>query len=249
MHYTSYKQKPELSWYTVRQHGVERDTRRAWPWQDLLGCYRVHHWHICLAGTSLETSRDEQNLTRPAKTLYIGLTTPLKNVPGPWYSRFTNQLLKNAVTGGRRIFYIDDLHKKYGPVVRISPNEVAISDAEGFKQIHAVSSKFTKSIWYEKLTHFPRLSVFTMRNPKQHAARRRLFARAFSKSYLRENWEPTVKQKCQLAVKNIKRQAEEGSADVLKWWTFMATDIVGRLGFGESFGMLELGHVCISPFL
>jgi len=173
----------------------------------------------------------------------------LKNVPGPWYSRFTNQILKNAVTGGRRIFYIDDLHKKYGPVVRISPNEVAISDPEGFKQIHAVTSKFTKSIWYEKLTHFPRLSVFTMRNPKQHAARRKLFARAFSKSYLRENWESTVKDKCRLAVQSIKKQAEGGSADVLKWWTFMATDIVGRLGFGESFGMLELGHVChtVSP--
>jgi len=65
-------------------------------------------------------------------------------VPGPFFSRFSNLLLKRAVTGGRRIFYIDDLHRKYGPVVRISPKEVAVSDIEGFKQIHAVSSKFTK---------------------------------------------------------------------------------------------------------
>jgi len=110
-----------------------------------------------------------------------------------------------------------------------------------------VSSKFKKDIWYEKLTNFPRLSVFTMRDPKQHAQRRKLFARGFSKSYLREHWEGVVKAKARLAVEKIQRDAEDGSADLLKWWTFMATDIVGRLGFGESFGMLELGHVRTVP--
>lgn len=115
-------------------------------------------------------------------------------------------MLKQAVTGGRRIFYIDDLHRDYGPVLRISPTEVAVSDIEGFKQIRAVSSKFTKDIWYEKLTNFPRHSVFTMRNPKDHAQRRKLFARGFSETYLREHWEGVIKEICQLAVENIKRE-------------------------------------------
>jgi hypothetical protein len=177
------------------------------------------------------------------QTLYTGLTNPLRKVPGPWYALFTNQILKNAVTGGRRIFYIDSLHQKYGPVVRISPTEVAVSDIDGFKQIHAVSSKFTKDIWYEKLTNFPRHSVFTLRDPKKHAQRRKLFARGFSKSYLREHWGNAVSEKCKLAVWKIRQDAKAGNADLLKWWTFMATDIVGLLGFGESFGMLELGRV------
>lgn len=177
------------------------------------------------------------------QTIYVSFTSPLKDVPGPWISRYTNLQLKFAVTGGRRIFYIDDLHKKYGPIVRISPKEVAVADPAAFKQIHAVSSKFTKDIWYEKLTNFPRLSVFTMRNPREHGQRRKLFARGFSKSYLREHWEPTVREKTFLAVEKIKVDAQTGVADLLKWWTFMATDIVGVLGFGESFGMLELGKV------
>jgi cytochrome P450 len=175
--------------------------------------------------------------------VYLSLTSPLRKVPGPWISRYTNLQLKFAVTGGRRIFYIDDLHKKYGPIVRISPTEVAVADPAAFKQIHAVSSKFAKDIWYEKLTNFPRLSVFTMRNPREHGQRRKLFARGFSKTYLREHWEPTVREKTLLAVEKIKGDAQTGVADVLKWWTFMATDIVGILGFGESFGMLELGKV------
>lgn len=41
-------------------------------------------------------------------------------------------------------------------------------------------------------------------------------------------------------------RAKDGSverADLMQWWTFLATDTVGRLGFGESFGMLEKGEV------
>lgn len=177
------------------------------------------------------------------RILYRATTSPLRSIPGPWYSLYTNLVLKKAVTGGKRIFYIDSLHQNYGSIVRISPTEVAVSDIEAFKQIHAVSSKFIKSIWYDKLTNFPTHSVFTIRDPKKHAARRRVFAKGFSKSYLREHWEPTVREKCQLAVSKIREQGlKEGSVDLMSWWTFMASDIVGCLGFGESFGMLELGH-------
>ncbi len=36
-----------------------------------------------------------------------------------------------------------------------------------------------------------------------------------------------------------------GVADVFKWWTFMATDVIGELSFGESFRMLEHGKVSL----
>lgn len=177
------------------------------------------------------------------------LSSPLRHIPGPWYSNITNLALKRAVIGGRRIFYIDSLHQQYGAVVRISPTEVAVSDVEGFKQIHAVSSKSTKDAWYEKLTNFPHHSVFTMRNPKDHAQRRRFFARGFSKTYLREHWEGTIKEKCRFAVEQMRKDAIAGSCDVLKWSGFMAADIIGCIGFGESFGLLERGEVSTSRHL
>ncbi|KAF2719188.1 cytochrome P450 [Polychaeton citri CBS 116435] len=176
--------------------------------------------------------------------LYSASTSPLRSLPGPWLSHFTNQQLKSAVTGGRRIFYIDQLHKKYGPVVRISPDEVAIYDVEGFRKIHAVSGGFTKGDFYTKLTNFPRHSVFTLRDPKSHGVRRRLFARGFSKTYLRDNWEKIVREKVQLCVDKISGDAKKhgGKVDIFEWWSLMGADIVGCLCFGESFGMLELGH-------
>ncbi|GKT66358.1 cytochrome P450 [Colletotrichum tofieldiae] len=81
-----------------------------------------------------------------------------------------------------------------------------------------------------------------MVDPKQHAARRKLFARAFTSASLRQNWEPVVRQKVERAVDRIKADALNGKADLLKWWTLMTTDVIAQLSFGESFEMLELGE-------
>lgn len=86
------------------------------------------------------------------------------------------------------------LHEQYGSYVQISPNEVAVADAAGFKRIHALNSGFSKTQWYTDLTLIERQGVFSMPGGKPHADRRRLLSRPFSKSQIRQTWEPTVKQ-------------------------------------------------------
>ena len=56
-------------------------------------------------------------------------------------------------------------------------------------------------------------------------------------------WEDLLQERTTQAVERIKRDAVSGGADILKWWTFMATDVIAELGFGESFGALENGEV------
>lgn len=144
---------------------------------------------------------------------------------------------------GQRIHYVHALHQQYGPYVRIAPTEVSVADPQAFSQIHKVGSGFRKSKWYLDLVLFERATVFTMSDPKQHAARRKLFARAFSKSGLRQNWEPVVMEKVRLVVAKIHADALQGTADLFKWWTLFATDTSGNVMFGESFGMIEQGKV------
>ena len=156
------------------------------------------------------------------QVVWAGYTSPLAKLPGPWYSRYTNLILRYQVLSGRRIFYVDKLHQQYGGVVRIAPNEAAVSDTGGVTQIHKIGG------------------------PHAHAARRRLFARAFSNSSLNSNWDVEVRQKVGLAVQKIRQDASGSSqgADIFKWWTLMTTDVIAHLCFGESFNMLELGKVC-----
>lgn len=84
-----------------------------------------------------------------------------------------------------------------------------------------------------------------MVNPEEHAARRKLLSQEFSKSAIVKR-ETMVKQKIELCVGKIRRDAIAGRADILMWFTYMATDIIRQLSFGNSFEMLEKEAVCNS---
>lgn len=177
-------------------------------------------------------------------------TCPVRTLPGPWYSQFTGLILKYHVAVGQRMYYVHFLHGKYGPIVRIAPREVAVADVQAAQAIHKIGSGFTKSAWYEELTKKTRPDtvgdngIFLMRDPKAHAARRRLFARPFSNSALQANSDEAVRDKVNLALSKIQEEYKrDGKADVMKWWTLMTTDVIAHLSFGECFGGLQQGKV------
>ncbi|RMZ77241.1 hypothetical protein DV738_g4521, partial [Chaetothyriales sp. CBS 135597] len=174
------------------------------------------------------------------KLLLNAYYTPLRQIPGPLYAKFTHLWLKKAVLSGRRLHYIHELHQKYGPVVRIAPNEIDISDPAMFKEVHKIGGGFTKDPWYQSFRTGDTHDVFSMIDIKEHSQRRKLFAPLWTNSALHANWERAVYEKVQVAVSQIKREiATTGHADIFKWWTFMTTDVISHLAFGEPLGMLE----------
>lgn len=53
-----------------------------------------------------------------------------------------------------------------------------------------------------------------------------------------------VRSKAEVAIRKFGEELERnGSADILKWFFFLATDVSGHLIFGQSFGTLEEGKV------
>ncbi|KAF7879839.1 uncharacterized protein EAF02_008009 [Botrytis sinoallii] len=172
------------------------------------------------------------------KAILQAYLTPLRKIPGPWYARFTNLVLKYYVFTGRRIQYVHSLHQAYGHIVLITPNEVSCSSLPSFKTIHRISKPFVKSTWYQKFVNGP-VGVFSMIDVKDHGVRRKMFSHAFSKSSLKVTWESEIRKKTNMAVEKIKRDALVGEVDILKFFMFMATDVIGHLCFGESFGTLE----------
>lgn len=168
---------------------------------------------------------------------------PLNQVPGPWYARYTHYMLKINVLCARRMYYIEELHKKYGSFVRIAPNEIAVNDLKAFRRIHSMGSGFLKDPWYQSLSMQPEPGIFSMTDPEQHATRRRILARAFSLASLRENWEPAIHERARIAVQQIKENGKRGDVDMLKWWTLMTNDILSYLCFAEKANMVERGEV------
>ncbi|KAI9162704.1 sterigmatocystin biosynthesis P450 monooxygenase STCB [Paramyrothecium foliicola] len=188
-------------------------------------------------GSGLETGRIE------LWNLFSQKNIALRRIPGPFYASFTKLRLKYAVLTGDRTAYIHHLHQQFGPIVRISPEEVSIADPEASKLIHKAGSGYQKSDWYGRFIARPVPTMFTMEDSKSHAVRRKMFARAFSKTEIRTKWEPMVKETVQLAVEKIFQDMIDGEANVYKWWLSMAADVSVHLMFGESFHILEKGEI------
>ncbi len=63
---------------------------------------------------------------------------PLRYVPGPVLAAISNIWHAHHAKSGHMFRLGKDLHRRYGPVVRIGPNEVWVNSKEGFKAIYGV---------------------------------------------------------------------------------------------------------------
>ncbi|KAL9088763.1 MAG: hypothetical protein Q9165_006072 [Trypethelium subeluteriae] len=79
---------------------------------------------------------------------YRLLLHPLAKVPGPRTASITQFWLAFKVGNGKIHRTQQHLHHKYGPVVRIAPNEVSLSSAEALRSVYAAGSGFLKGPWY-----------------------------------------------------------------------------------------------------
>ena len=76
---------------------------------------------------------------------------PLHSVPGPWYAAISIFWITTHILRLRRCRAIDELVQKYGPVVRVAPNEVIFVDVPTLKVVYGVSSKLDKTAFYKSL--------------------------------------------------------------------------------------------------
>lgn len=94
--------------------------------------------------------------------------SPLKKIPGPFWSRFTSLWYFNKLRAGKFEHENIRLHQKFGPVVRISPDHYSISDISAIKTVYGPGSKFPKSAWYDGWKHPQQWTVFADRDIKRH---------------------------------------------------------------------------------
>ncbi|KAI1208540.1 cytochrome P450 [Annulohypoxylon truncatum] len=80
---------------------------------------------------------------------------PLANIPGPRLAAITSLWYVYQVRKGRMTVLYRDLHKKYGPAVRISPNDVSFDSKEAFQAIYTGSQYIEKGDFYWSLSNNP----------------------------------------------------------------------------------------------
>lgn len=84
---------------------------------------------------------------------------PLRKVPGPFPAKFTELWRARRYFLGNWHQDILDLHRKYGPVVRLSPNEVSFIDKDALLAVYG-HSKGTKKVRNTPMNAYRRQAKF-----------------------------------------------------------------------------------------
>lgn len=115
--------------------------------------------------------------------IYRLFLNPLNKIPGPYFTRLSKFAFcaKNIKFNSHHV--LKDLHDKYGPFLRLGPNDISVIDADGTQVVSGADSKCTKAPWYDQ--DFPHISMHTTRSRKMHDVRRKVWAPAFSDKALR----------------------------------------------------------------
>lgn len=116
-----------------------------------------------------------------------------------------------------------DLHAKYGPLVRIAPNELACSDPKAIKTIYGIKSGYFKTDFYPawantSISKHP--DHFCNVDEKSHSDRRRIVSSVYTMSNVLKS--ETYIDKCmELFVRRMGEYADGGSAVDLGEWLQM----------------------------
>lgn len=144
-----------------------------------------------------------------------------------WYEYYYD-----VTCGGKYIFHIQELHKQYGPVVRVNPNEIHISDPEFYGEIyHNKSWRTDRDRWYN-LDFLGNGLAFTIGH-ELHAIRRGPMEKFFSMQSIRA-LEPRIVTVIEGMVDRL--QSVVGTEEVVNMYHLgaaVALDVVVGYAFGE----------------
>ncbi|CAK7201696.1 hypothetical protein SEUCBS139899_004405 [Sporothrix eucalyptigena] len=183
---------------------------------------------------------------------------PLRHFPGPLLHRATRLTYLYHTMRGKMPFLILPMHNRYGPVIRIAPDQLAFLDTAAWKDIYGrrndllqkTSDKGDDVVDGDELAKDPQFyhidgvdESILSESRANHAMLRRQLLPGFSDRAMREQ-APMIEQYATLLVKRLREiatSANKKSADMLCWYSWTTFDIIGDLAFGEPLGYLATG--------
>lgn len=168
---------------------------------------------------------------------------PLSRIPGPWYCALTSLWTYYHAYVGDECTLITALHKRYGPVLRIAPNEVCFADNSALNPIYADKGGMLKAGCYRNFDIDGFASLFSETVRESRAPRAKSVVPLFSTQQLRDG-EEVLEGVVATFVRRLRSERErveggEGVVNVLDLSRGLALDAVTGYLLGKSYGGLE----------
>ncbi|KAK0510977.1 hypothetical protein JMJ35_006529 [Cladonia borealis] len=171
----------------------------------------------------------------------------LRHIPGPFLASLTNIQRVWWVKTKRAHLIHQQMHEKYGDVVRFGPNMVSISDPSVISTVYPIRPGFPKSDFYKVLMPYTKQgalpAVFNTRDEKLHKQIKSPIAPLFSLSNA-VTFESFIDEVLEVLCRQID-QRYIGSQDIVdlgNWLQYFAFDVMGTMTFSKRYGFLEQGQ-------
>lgn len=187
------------------------------------------------------------------KYIYCVYIHPLSSVPGPRIAACTSLWLAYHTYVGDECTVIYDLHKKYGPVLRVAPNDVDIDDGDAVEPIYITNGGFPKTPAYAKFDIDGHTTIFSTLTLAERARRAKAVSPIFSAASIRSSKDALL-QVVDDFVDKVRREARrspEKPVNVLNATRSMAIDVVSTHLFHQRYGAVTENSqtMSASPFV
>ncbi|OKL59413.1 hypothetical protein UA08_05083 [Talaromyces atroroseus] len=175
------------------------------------------------------------------RALYRLYFHPLSRFPGPKLAAVTRwyEFYYDVIKPGQFIWKIENLHEKYGPIVRITPHELHIKDPDFYDVIYAPASKKRDKYGSWTIGAGAPASTFATVSHDLHRIRRSALNPFFSKRAVYINAEQLIRDKLEMLCQRFSQACE--TQEVVRLdaaYMALTMDIITHYAFGKSYDYL-----------
>ncbi|ESU13935.1 hypothetical protein FGSG_13176 [Fusarium graminearum PH-1] len=167
------------------------------------------------------------------KYLLDPFLSPLRQVPGPKLFAATRWRLAYEDWKGTRTRTINALHKKYGPVVRIGPNEISFNSLSALRTIYGPGSRFGRTSFYRMFDVYGEQNLFTFHSPKDHGDRKKLLSHAYSKTAVLKPATARMIERQAWRYLNLIDSEPEGVSEIFSTLHYYSLDNITAFVYGK----------------
>ena len=171
------------------------------------------------------------------------LRPDLRGFPGPMFASISDIPRLLIVWTWRPQIIQRELHQKYGPLMRLGPNFLSISDPAAIPVIYGFHGGFVKGDFYSTFSNVskgkPVETMFTVRDERLHQNLRRPVAHAYALTTVKD-YEQFVDSTARVLFAKLHRFTESGTAcDIGKYLHWYAWDVMGEMTWSKRLGFLD----------
>lgn len=172
--------------------------------------------------------------------------SPISRIPGPKLAALTyfyQSYFDLYPYQGRWLFQQIELHKRYGPVVRVGPDEIHVDDPEFYAEFAGTSTKrrnkSTTWYWFSGMKQNIGVAAFATLDHDHHALRRGAMNGFFSKRKVQE-LEERIRSHVRKMIERLMESKKAGEVVNLMYLTSALTlDVITEYSFGKSMSSLD----------